>query len=121
VVTNGQTVAPGQLLGYSGASGASSGPHLHFGLTRLSNTNGRTAAAGEAFGYHVPFRAVTSNNFGVNLESLAGAVDPYGWRAPTGRDPYGWMWANTATNGGVTGIGAWAPIMWIQSETPPYP
>lgn len=121
VVTTGQTVAPGQLLGYSGTSGASSGPHLHFGLTRLSNTNGRTVAGGEAFGYHVPFRAVTTNAFGVNEESVAGAVDPYGWRAPAGQDPYGWMWADAATHGGVTGIGAWSPILWIQSETPPYP
>jgi murein DD-endopeptidase MepM/ murein hydrolase activator NlpD len=33
-VTSGQAVEPGQVLGYVGSTGASTGPHLHFGVKR---------------------------------------------------------------------------------------
>jgi murein DD-endopeptidase MepM/ murein hydrolase activator NlpD len=36
VINNGQQVSKGQLIGYSGATGAASGPHLHFEVLPLN-------------------------------------------------------------------------------------
>ncbi|HLL24010.1 MAG TPA: M23 family metallopeptidase [Kofleriaceae bacterium] len=122
-VVTGQTVAPGQLVGYSGHNGSSTGPHLHFGVIRISNTNGRRAgspAAGHAFGYHLPFNVVSSGH-GFNPAAIPFSVDPYGWRAPQGIDPVGHMWRSLETgHDNVVGHGAWSPALFLSSEEPPY-
>ena len=126
VVVSGQTVTPGQLVGYLGTTGSSSGPHVHFGLIRLTNTNGRkTGPKGEAFGYKVSFAPTTTavSDIGFTRGSAPGTIDPYGWRSPAGQDPMAYWWHNAATGfDSVIGIGAWSPRMWSSTEeTPPYP
>ena len=53
MVRVGQNVSLGQLIGYSGNTGYSSGPHLHFCVQ--INSNGRLVS--------IPFRMVGPNGF----------------------------------------------------------
>lgn len=50
-VTSGQAVTKGMLLGLSGNTGCSTGPHLHFDIQRVTNTNGGTPASTDPSGW----------------------------------------------------------------------
>jgi len=83
-VTDGQFVRKGDLIGYSGTTGCSSGPHLHFGVFRLSNT---------ASAYRYPFTINTDFTAGHDQNSANGyqiAIDPHGFYPAKGFDPWAW-------------------------------
>ncbi len=50
-VREGQVVAAEEVIGLSGNSGCSSGPHLHFEVRRLNNTNSGQPAAVDPYGW----------------------------------------------------------------------
>ena len=80
-VAVGDTVTVGQQIGLSGDTGCSSDPHLHFAVFRTTNTaQNRTETLQWLLKTDTP-----EHNSGRAYE-----IDPYGFAAPKGFDPWAW-------------------------------
>lgn len=103
LVQTGDTVVRGQVIGYSGNTGCSSGPHLHFGVKRLSNTASEW--------YDADFTPVSANPPDCPREDNSPApIDPYGWWPDAvGFDPWGWHFHNQ---------GAMSINLWREGQAP---
>jgi murein DD-endopeptidase MepM/ murein hydrolase activator NlpD len=99
-VVSGQVVSAGQTVGTAGATGCASGSHLHFNVTRLTNT-------------HTDWRDL---DYSVNIAGVCpredngtAYIDPYGWQAPADVDPWAWRKA---------GWGAYSINLWRAGQAP---
>lgn len=122
---DGTTVSRGTVISAVGNTGCSSGPHLDLSVIRLTNLTG-------TYGY--TFQALPSSTCGYGVNGAQGSMDPFGWAAPTGIDPYAYSfinfsdnsyWPNSnvvTANGDVfDGPGAYSINLWIPGSSPNQP
>lgn len=123
LVESGQTVKAGQLIGFVGSVGASTGAHVHHGVLRLSNVNAYIPGTpGDyALGYHFPLEVNDDQNYGRVALSLS--IDGLGWNAAP-LDPWGYQYRDTPVSTSTiafTGRGAWSIDLFKPGEEFPYP
>jgi murein DD-endopeptidase MepM/ murein hydrolase activator NlpD len=121
LVTVGQTVKAGDVIGYSGLIGSSSGaPHLHISTHRVTNTMGPAVSDGY---YKIDFSVPPPPRFARG--DGVSANDPYGWLPVPNFTPkldplVGQPDPMDSTRTQI--IGPWNILLWSSgAQTPPIP
>ena len=129
----GTELKAGDQLGTVGTTGCSGGTHLDFRVVRLTNLTG-----GRSFTFKVQLPTGSSSSpvptansefaasqEGYGSNGLAGHIDPFGWAAPKGMDPWAWRSIGQPNPGGVpfpsgvTEYGAFSINLWKFRRAPP--
>ncbi|HEX5753464.1 MAG TPA: M23 family metallopeptidase [Archangium sp.] len=103
IVKAGDYVTQGQIIGYAGTTGCSSGNHLHLSVLRLTNT------ADKLLETLATYAGPNQHSNGWQM-----AIEPYGFAPPSGFDPWGWrgypdgaLSINLWKSGQAPGTGSW--------------
>lgn len=106
-VLPGDKVTRGQVIGFAGDTGCSSGNHVHFGVFRTTNLSGARSYVFE----------LTDDGYGIN--GVQGTIDPFGWGAPQHIDPWAWMQLGEVdSRNAVQEPGAFSIKLWRNEEPP---
>ena len=84
-VKNGERIEPGKIIGYAGNTGMSSGPHLHFAVTRVVRNGDELEEVSEPFRFYVgrPPRLFTpQSGLVVKADYSSPGIEPQVLRRP---------------------------------------